>query len=385
MSDDAYARHTAREVKFWAPFVYSYPFSSAETAERVIIFGLYANAYLNGQAYLTEIEDAELANLLAEYNGKIAGLTNQEAIVVADIAAKRYLAGIDKLIHDKKLETQQQKIDMENEMADARYAALAADRAALETLAAKVAAETEKTSARITELQAMIAIEGINYSQVELEVAEKELQSLRVDNQMLDVANEILRIQIQTVRTATELLDIDVQMARTLINIAETERAIARIGLLANELTIEQAETAIEEAKIPISESRIALAQAKYDDTAAELLYIVNTLMARADIDKESKEELINLEANIKEYALQRSQEKDLLNNDLKLQASDAEIEIAEDDQTAQGHLDALKENLLSEKANQAWDNAYNAIEALRTILTADIGASLSHTIKKAT
>lgn len=111
MSTEAYGRNTAREVRIWTPFSYSWRFSDTEVIERITIFGLYSGSYLNGQAYLQNVESAELANLLADYNNKIAGLTNQETLVLADIASKRYLAGIDKLIHDQKMITEQQKID----------------------------------------------------------------------------------------------------------------------------------------------------------------------------------------------------------------------------------------------------------------------------------
>jgi len=56
MSDEARARSTAREARIWKPFSYSFPFNNNQIADRITIFGLYANAYLNGQKYLKEIK-----------------------------------------------------------------------------------------------------------------------------------------------------------------------------------------------------------------------------------------------------------------------------------------------------------------------------------------
>ena len=386
MSDEARARHTAREARIWRPFTYSFPFTSTETEERVVIFGLYANAYLNGQSYLKQIEDAELENLLTDYNTRIAGLTVQGQIVVADIVSKRYLAGIDKLIHDQKMETGREKIATDSAIADAKYAALESDRAALETMAAKVAAEIQKNNARITELEAQISIEGINYTLVEQDIAEKELQSLRIDNRKLDVANEIIRIQIQTVRTATELLDIDVQKARTAINIADTERAIAKIGLLADDLIIEKAQTAIIESEIPVSKARVTLAQAKYDDADAELTYIQTTLMENEDTIRRNKEDLLTLRANTKEYALDRSKSEKLLINENRRDLSDLEKDLATDDKINQADIDTnITIPKIAAGAVNDWSRANAAIEVAEKVAKAEIATKLAHVIQKAT
>lgn len=386
MSDEARARHATREVRIWRPFACSFPFTSTETEERVVIFGLYANTYLNGQSYLKQIEDAELENLLTDYNTRISGLTVQGQIVVADIVSKRYLAGIDKLIHDQKMETGREKIATDSAIAEAKYAALESDRAALETMSAKVAASIQKNNARITELEAEISIEGINYTLVEQDIAEKELQSLRIDNRKLDVANEIIRIQIQTVRTATELLDIDVQKARTEINIADTERAIAKIGLLADDLIIEKAQTAIIESEIPVSEARVTLAQAKYDDMGAELTYIQTTLMENEDTIRQNKEDLLTLRANTKEYALDRSESEKLLINENRRDLSDLEKDLATDDKINQADIDTnITIPKIAAGAVNDWSRANAAIEVAEAVANAEIATQLTHVIQKAT
>lgn len=384
MSEEAIARSMIRETKIWSPFSWSYRFNEAETAERTLIYGLYSNAYLNGHTYLRQIDDTELANLLTDYNNKIAQLNNEEQIIVADIVSKRYLAGIDKLIHDQKMITMRAKIDTESNLADARYAALAADQAALTTMAAKVAAEEEKNAARITELQAYIQIEGINLSDVEREIAEKEIQALRVENQKLNTNNEILRLQVQIIQTATELIDIDVRMAGTQVNIAETERSIAKIGLLADDLTLTQAETSIIESQIPIADARITLAQTKYDDIEAEYNYIIDTLMAHEDIIYLNKEALLNLKHMIRENALLHDKQEKLLRNELEIDMSELNVALTEMKENNRTAIDAERIKEIAVRAVSAWTRANAAIDAANTLAAAKITTRLTHLIEKA-
>jgi hypothetical protein len=384
MSDEAYARSTARETRIWRPFVYSFPFTDEQTADRITIFGLYANSYLNGHKYLQELEDEDLANLLADYNAKIADLTAQQQMVVADIVSKRYLASIDKIIHDGKMATKQAEIDADSDIMDARIAALSADRAALDTMAAKVAAETTKTQAKITELEAYIALEGIHLSEVDIEIAQKELQSAKLDNEKLNAQNEILRLQVATLETAMELIEIDLKIARTAVDIAETERAIARIGLLADDLTIAQAHTLVEEAGIPISAARILLAQAKYDDAEAEKTYIQETLMEQAALALEKQKELEAMKQTIRLNELGHKEDANTLTNDLKEDAADIAIDIAHDNNTFQGIIDAQEVLQIKQRESLNWLKTQASINAANISAAAEIASQLTHTIQKA-
>ena len=94
MSIEAYGRAMVRELTLWDPFNYSFPFDVNQLSDRAIVYGLYADAYINGHEYLTEVEAVELANLLNDYNAKLAELTTQQQVVLKDIVSKRYLAGV---------------------------------------------------------------------------------------------------------------------------------------------------------------------------------------------------------------------------------------------------------------------------------------------------
>lgn len=384
MSDEAFSRAIARESKIWEPFAFSFPFDANQTADRITIFGLYANAYLNGHKYLNEIEDEELANLLTDYNSKIAELTTQQQIVVADIVSKRYLAGVDKLIHDQKMITKQAEIDNEDALMDAKIAALSADRAALATMAKKVETETTKTAARITELEAYIEQEGINLSLADIEIVEKEIASAKLDIEKLNMGNDVLRIQIETVETAQELLEIDLKIAKILVDIAQTDRDIAKIGLLDSELAIEQAKTALEEAGIPVSAARIALAQAKLDDANAELAYI-NSLIGIEDQLKTKKMELMDSKQTVRMNEIDLRSALREMENDKQSDLSDAEVTEATLDQASQVVIDDAHIEAIEAGGSAAWDITYEKIQAAIKKAKAAITTQLTHTIKKST
>ena len=378
-----YNRAIAREAKIWKPFGYSFPFTSDQIAERLTIMGLYACSYLNNHKYLREIETEELAYLLADYNSKLAELTMQQQIVVADISGKRYLASIDKLIHDQKMITKEQGIDYDNALMDAKIAALESDRAALATMAAKVTAETEKTQARIAELEAYIQIEGINLSYVEIEILEKEIRSAKLDNEKLQIANEILRIQVETVEAAMQLIDIDLRIASTKVDIAQTQRNIAKLGLLQDDLLIEQAKTSIEEAGIPISRARIRLAQAKYDDAVAEEAYMRTLLTKEAD-NYTNRKNVKDADHAAKTQSLNHRKNLADADNSLKIDLSNLGLQLTSDDATSQENIDNIKVGEINQRGDLAWSRAWAAIAAEEKVASAKITTNLTHTVQKA-
>lgn len=383
MSSDAYARAMTRENKMWAPFVRSYRFDSGQTTIRATIFGLYSTSYLNLHGYLIEIEADNLAILLADYNAKIADLTNQEQIYVAEIVSKRYLAGIDKLIHDQKMVTKSTEISADDAMWDAKIAALEADQEALTTMSLKVTSETSKTAARITELQAYIGIEAVQYAEVEMEVAEKELQEAKIELEKLNAANAILKIQLDTLNSAMQLIEIDLQISRTKIDLAQLDVNSAKIDLLTSKLTISEAQTAISESELPIEAGKVLLAEAKSAELDAEKTYYDVTLPTQETEDYENKSRLLNLKYIIKtDELLQHKDEKDLA-NDRQLDISALEVTLANADASTQDSIDDIKIDLMN---NDVYNNRAKvdvAIAVAEIVAASNISTTLIHTIKK--
>ena len=380
----AFDRSIARESKIWTPFIYSFPFDSTQTIDRTTIFGLYSSAYLNRNKYLLEIETEDLANLLADYNTKMANLTNQEAIVVADIVSRRYVETVEKIIHDKKLETKRMGIEADEDIWDAKLAALASDTAALVTMAERVSSETQKTAAKITEIETYIEIEGIHLSEADIEISEKEIQSARVDLQKLGVTNDVLKIQIDTVKAAQELVDVDLRIARTKVDGAQIDRNINSIDLLDSELRIEQGRTQIAEAELNVAEARVALAQDRTDEVQAEIDYLTGTLTEQTEERAAKKIELMDLkQVGLNENLTIRRSEKSLA-NELRKDELDAELDMAGDDSLTQVAVDSERVSVMNTRAYNINRMVETKKEVAEIMATASIGTTLTHTIMKA-
>ena len=243
MSSDAFLRAQVRENKVWKPYTYGFPYNAAQVIERTILFGLYANYYLNNQIYLDDIEATALSNLLTDYNSKIADLTLREQLIVAEIVTKRYVATIDSQIHDERMRTKGAKIDSEDAAWDAKITALEVDRAVLETLQTRLAAETEKTAARIAILGAQISNESIDSQMVDYEISQRELQVLKTNLATLRAQNEVIRTQLAVVNAGIELSEVDLQVARTKIQIEGVKQDIGKTAVMEIESDIVGART----------------------------------------------------------------------------------------------------------------------------------------------
>lgn len=384
MSTEAKDRSTVRNNEIWVPFAHSYPSDAAQMIERGVIYGLFSYLYLNQTQYLDSIELTDLTNMLTNYNNKIADLTTQEQVLVANIVSKRYLAGIDKFIHDQKMATKSAAISADDAMWTAKIAALASDREVLDTLAMRVVTETVKTNARISELQAYISMESVNLSEVDVQVAEKEIQSAKLEVSKLDAENEILRIQTNTVGAATKLVDVDLQIARTRVDLAQTDSNMAKIGLLDSELSIEQSRTTVSEAEASIAASRVDLAENKAEDATESLDYHRTTLIEQTETELTNKIALMNTNQDGKENLLDQRTIERTLQLDTKTEDAALDVHMSDNDTTSQESIDAYH---LSVLGNRVW-NRHNEIEAAvaatEKLLAATITTNLTHTIKKA-
>ena len=383
MSNEAYSRAAAREAKFWPPFIHSFPFTAEQTAERVIIYGLYSTAYNNQHAYLVDIETSDLLNIVNEYNAKMSELSAQEQIVIADIVTKQYLAGIDKLIHDQKMVTLSNKITAEDEEWTAKIAALEADRAQLETLAARVTFETAKTSARITELETQIEIEGINLSQAEIEILEKEIQSGKIDLAILDAANAVLKIQLDTVNTGLELVNLDLQKARTKIDIQNINRDIARTDILEGNLAVEQAQTAAEEAGLAVYETNAQIADKKLE-MAENDVDLYESLIAHEANSRAARIALMTAEKSRKLAAIDDRVDNALFNASLKKDAVNFDATTVANSDALQDALDRDRMSIIAEERTDAFLRNQSVLEIAQMMATANITTNLTHTIQKA-
>jgi multidrug resistance efflux pump len=201
-------------------------------AEREILFGLYSNSYLHGHNYLTAIAYEDLLRLLDNYNNSMAKITNDEAMLVLDIAAKRYVERIEHQIHAAWVVTKRQELDNLNAEYDAKIDALEADEYALETKRQELELARDKAQQRIEELQIQIELEGINAQMVDIEIAEQQLRAARADLELLNAQIEGLNIQLAIAQAGIDLVNAELQVteienreANVDIDISEVELA----------------------------------------------------------------------------------------------------------------------------------------------------------------
>ena len=382
MSNDAYQRSSARESKVWKPFSYSFPFSAEQITDRVIIYGLYSDSHLNQHGYLIEVEATDLLNLLNDYNSKISNLNMQEQNVLTDIVTKRYLAGIDKLIHDEKMITEGQKISAQDAEWTAKIVALDTDRAALVTLAARVTSETAKINARITELQAYIDTEGYARSEVDIEIANKEIQLAEKDIAILDAANAILKIQLEVVTKGMELVDIDLQKSKTQNEIESIKRSIARTGILESELKVEQAQTIAATTEKELYISRTALAGKKVEE-ANKAVDLYGSLVAHETETGVKKVDERDAEQTRRISSISDKEDSVLFNTSLKKDAADFDAVTITNERTVQEKLDQDKINIDTTQSSNKFTINAATIVAATLLAAAHISTELTHTIQK--
>ena len=382
MSSDAYQRAINREAKIWTPFSHSFPYSSEQADERVIVFGLYSSIYNNGYNYLIAVESQDLLNIVNDYNDKISKLTYEKQNVLNDIVTKRYLANIDKLIHDNKMITYSQKITAEEAEWTAKVAALSADESELTTLATKVSTEVAKTNARIAELQASISIESINQDEVDIEIAQKEIESAKKDLQILEAANDILKIQTNIVNAAMDLIEIDLRALNIGIQTKELERSIAKTAILESNLDVEQAQTDLAEAEADVLAARLAVAEKRTDITRQEL-DMYEEMVDHANDTLANKIVLMNAEQTRKISALDDRKDATLFDISKKRDAANFDYTSATNNHDAQEDVDEDRVGVLGYRtwAAQTIDTA--TINAAITAAETEITTQLTHMIQK--
>jgi hypothetical protein len=331
---------------------------------------------------LIEVETTDLLNMLNDYNSKISSLNMQEQNVLADIVAKRYIAGIDKLIHDEKMITEGQKISAQDAEWTVKIAALATDRAALVTLATKVTSETAKINARITELQAYIETEGYARSEVDIEKTNKEIQLAEKDIAILDAANAILKIQLEVVNKGMELVDVDLQKVKTQNEIESIKRSIARTGILESELKVEQAQTIAATAEKELYISRTTLAGKKVEAAEKEVdLY--GSLVTHEIENGVKKLDEKDAEQTRRISSISDKEDSALFNTSLKKDAADFDAKTITNERTVQGKLDLDKMYINSTQVTNKRAIDVAAIAAATKVAAASIVSTLEHTIEK--
>lgn len=260
MTDIIYERAAAREARIWGGFQFNGPFGTLHVEERTILFGLYANTYLHGQNYLTEIETEDLARLVDTYNNNMAMLTNEEARTVLEIAAKRHVENITHQIHEADMVTRGKKIDALNDEYDTRTDALDVDYAALQTKRDEVRLLWDRANQKVKDLEMRAELEGVNYQLVEVDISEQKLKAARADLAVIEAGLKGLDIQLAITQAGIDITNTDLQ-------ITQGKNEVDEIGIRVSETEVQESGVALDiiNAGIARSKARAAGERTKVD------------------------------------------------------------------------------------------------------------------------
>jgi len=334
MTDIIYQRGAVRESIIWAPFQYNGPFNATHEVERAILFGLYANTYLYGYNYLTEIETEDLARMVDTYNAAIAQITNEEAMLVLNVAAKRYVEQIDQQIHDQKMITGEKKIDALNSEYDARTDALDADRAAITTKQAEVQLARDKAAQRITELGIQKQLEEVAYDLVAVDILEQQLKAARADLAVIEAGLQGLNIQLEITETG-------IAITNTALQITEAGNEVSEIGIRVTETELQQSEVDLDIVNAGIALTRAGVEGEKIQSDIKGVAVKVSEVgvdIVETDAKvSELQAQIAGIDADSAKLALVDS-EKRIVESDKRVMAAENELLIQEKNMiTSQG------------------------------------------------
>jgi len=340
MTATIYERGVAREASIWGPFTWNGPFNTDQQVERAIVFGLYANTYLYGHNYLSEIETEDLARLVAAYNAAIAKITNDEAVLVLEIAAKRYLEAIDQQIHDDKMTTRQHRIDSLNDEYDAKTDALAVDQAALVTKQQEVQLAWDKADQRIKELETQIELETLAQSFVDVEILEKELAVARADLKIIEAGLQGLDIQLAITQAGLDYTNTELAITNAENEVSEVAIKLSEIGVQESNVDLDITNAGIATNKAAAQGRRIQA------DTVGVAVKVANTELGvvQAGADK------VKLDADTSKIEADTSK-LGLVDTELSIEEINKRIALAENGLLVKerGLLESKGENIIDE------------------------------------
>jgi hypothetical protein len=263
--------YAVREQSIWEPFSTSFRFSDEQVQERVVLFGLFSGTYLNNMAYLEFIDSFELALIVDQYNQNMAELAADEQKLVIDLAAQRYVNQINRQILQGVLAVERTKIAAESDEWSAKISALSSDYAALETLQTRLLAKQKIISARITELQAAITMEGIDYQFTAAEVEEKEIAVEKANVQLTLKEAQESRKNAEITNLETDSIRKDVELANKELEISEAELRVLQIQLNESETELQIVNTDLDVSRIQLQVVGAGIKSLQYQKEAADV------------------------------------------------------------------------------------------------------------------
>jgi chromosome segregation ATPase len=276
-------RGRIREDRLWSTFSHD-PFGG----NKIILFGLYANTYLHGYAYLTELSGERLIQIVADFDNKMDRLSAEEQQVVMDLATKRYIDTIDNQIHDQKMTTKRSDIDAKDQEFDAKFEALESDRLAILTQRERLAQKIEKARAEILVLEARIAEEEVSSTQVIVDISKAELGEARTRLQILEAGLRGMNLQYDIANAAVQRADLLMDKQKTQQDLDLIPAALKELEAAIKNLEADQTrtETAIDMVDVDIGELENRKDRAEMDAESRNIdVDLLDVDIAKAGLD----------------------------------------------------------------------------------------------------
>ena len=212
--EDIVTRAGNREGSMWSPFQHHFVGAIA-VDHRSILFGLYSNRYKHGCAYLIEVSNEQLTQLVDQYEANISQLNAEEQKAVLDLATKRYLEILDQQIHDDQMDTERGKIDATDQEFDVKFEALESDRLAIETLQEKLSYAISKANTEIQVLEAKILQAEIDQQYVEVDISKAQLAAAKAELRVLEAGLKGLNLQLDIANAAVTESELELEKQKT--------------------------------------------------------------------------------------------------------------------------------------------------------------------------
>lgn len=377
MTEEIFNRAIVREKAIWPFFLYD---TSEIESTKIIVFGLYANTYLLGHAYLESIETEELQKLVDTYNSSMAELSMHEQNLVLEIASKKYLKVIEIQIKDNALITKTRQLAADDQEYEAKLAALEVDREAVITKQSEVTLAIDRANNKINLLKAKVQLERLAQEYVALEITQKELTESRTQIKLLYAQQKALEIQLNIASIGFQIAEAEASKSGVKVGIANYKARTATTNMVTDRLDVATAQAASAVAEEAIQNVKTALVNSRGTLVSAETIDVVNLEAQEANLQEaQITEQDARHQSIVQGYSDSTALSLESANIAGRKSASDTII--AEQQKNSQITI-ADKHASVPPRRSIAASKAKNAaIDAAKILATADITTSLTHEI----
>lgn len=267
--------------------------------EREIIFGLYAGAYLHGYNYLSDITAEDLAQAVAKFDSAVAEMSAEEARVLVEIAAKRYIQNQELAVRDAAILNKRAKLANQTEEMDAKVAALEADRAAIDTQMARLNVAREKIVVEVDDLNTKIAEQSVDSAMTDAEIARQELAARKAALDLVEVGIRALEIQASIADAAYRLAEVGVRKADAQADVANLNLEEQEVDIRKSDIEADTAQLRARAATETLVESDLKVEQAQLFALREEVNTIGpakrDIIQRKIEMNQSEKEAVIDL------------------------------------------------------------------------------------------